>query len=207
MSDAATTVTNSTSTTQPSDPAQTTSQPSTEGTQQPTAGEGPKPEPQPEYVPLTDESFKIDLPEGAALDPALKSGFMNLANELKLPRETVDKITALQVDALKRGAEAQAKQWDELQQTWRKEVESHPKFGGDKLQPSLGKISEFINAHSSNPDGVRQAIDQTGLGNHPLMVELLLAAADTLSEGRPATGTPAAGPTSLADSLFPTMRK
>ncbi len=205
MSDAVTPEQTTTSTTPTND--QTVAN-STATTGVPNAPQQPSTENKPaEFVPLTDESFKLDLPEGVTLDPELKSGFMNLANDLKLPRETVDKLAELHTGALRRAVEQQAKQWDDLQQQWRKEVESSPKFGGDKLQPSLGKISEFINKFSSNPDGVRQAIDQTGLGNHPLMVELLLAAANTLSEGTPATGAPAAAPASLADSIYTTMRK
>lgn len=158
------------------------------------------------YVPLTETDLQITLPEGATLDKDLQTGFLNLVNERKLPREVTDDLVKLHNGALQRMVETQAREWNDLQDKWRGEVENHPKFGGANLEPSLGKISEFINKFSSDPNGARQVIDQTGLGNNPLMVELFLAAASAVSEGTPAVGQPAAGADSLANKLYPTMK-
>lgn len=171
----------------------------------PPAPESPLPA-SPEFVPYTDEGLQIQLPEGATLDGDLKKGFVSIANELKLPKEAVDKFVSLQTESVKRAIEKQAADWNAVQEDWRKQVETHPKFGGEKLAPALGKISEFINTNSSDPNGFRKAIDDTGLGNHPLVVELLLRAAETVSEGKPTQGNPAGGPRDLASALYPTMK-
>lgn len=161
----------------------------------------------PEFVPYTAESIK--LPEGVTIDESLRDGFIQFANERKLAPEVVNHLVELQVGAVRAASEKASTQWAETQQQWRSEVEKHATFGGEKLAPVLGKISEFIDAHSSNPAAFRQMMDITGAGNNVHVIELLSKAAEIVSEGKPVPTPSPSGSVGndLAALLYPTMKR
>jgi len=169
----------------------------------PKTDEPPKQEPTaPE--PLTMESIK--LPEGFTVDEEISNNFLEVMNDAKLtPGERAQKLIDLQAGLMAKAAEANYKAWSDMQTQWQDEVRADPEIGGEKLAPALGEISKLVDTYGS-PE-LRQALDLTGAGNNPHVIKFLHKIAKDLGEGGPVLGAPSQSKDSLADRLYPSMKK
>lgn len=160
-----------------------------------------------EYTPLKAEDLTI--PEGMEVDQEGMDGFLNLVNEHQLPREAVDQLVALQADVMGRAADALSEAYDTMLSQWREEAKSHPDFGGDKLNPTLGKINAMIREEAGEQaQEIFQALDLTGAGNHPAIIGFLSKLAAKYAEGTPTVGQPGMlNEASLAERMFPNQGK
>lgn len=184
----------------PPEATPTTTPPSEAPTTDPSlVSEPAKPAAVPEFTPLTREDFKL---EGEVADDIL-SEFLTTANELKLPKETAEKLVALNQRLTTAGAERIAAQWLQTQSEWQQATRTE---FGERLDTSLANVKQLINEYGSKE--VFEVMDLTGAGNHPAIIKLLSAVADKLvKEAGPIQGAPSSAPQSVADILFPTMRK
>lgn len=169
----------------------------------PKAGDPPKQEPAaPE--PLTLEQIKF--PEGFTVDEDASKGFLEVMNDDKLTgAERAQKLVDLQTGLMQKMAEANYAEWTAMQTQWQDEVRADPDIGGDKLEPALGEISKLVDRYGS-PE-LRQAFDLTGAGNNRHVIKFLHKIAKDLGEGGPVLGAPSQSKDSLADRLYPSMKK
>jgi len=158
----------------------------------------------PPVEPLTFEALK--MPEGFTVDEDTSKSFVELMNDDKLTTaERAQKLIEMQSSLLTKAGETLQKQWSDQQTAWQEEVRADPEIGGDKLEPALGKISQLLDKYGS-PE-LRGVFDATGAGNHPQIVKFLHKIANDLSEGTPVSGAPASAEPSLAQQLYPSMKK
>lgn len=159
----------------------------------------------PEFTPITAEALTI--PEGFTIDEAQRDGFLALANELKLPAETANKLVAFQANLSKAASEGTSKAWEEHNKTWQNEVRADPEIGGQKLDGVLSGISKVIDQYGS-PE-LRQALASTGAGNNIHVVRFIHKIAGVLTEAGPISGSPGKVAQSLENLLYdhPTSRK
>ena len=82
----------------------------------------------------------------------------------------------------------------DLQNQWVSEIKADPDIGGDRLKASLASADRAIDR--LNVPGLREALNFTGAGNHPAVVESVRASrADDRGRPLPARpARPAAGP-------------
>ena len=173
---------------------------------------------------LTADSYTFTLPDNIQVNDALlgeaKSFFAaaGIAPETatSLVQTLVPKLLEGQVQAL---ANAQQEQFNQLQATWVGEINAMPEFKGEARKASEAAIASALDAFGPTvqreaADGTkktvnlaREAMDITGAGNNPAIVQLVLSMAKALSEGSPTgLGRPAGrqAPRTLGGVLYPT---
>jgi len=177
--------------------------PETKTTPEPASSQSTVPEAAPE--PFTFD--KLTLPEGFTVDDETSKSFTDLINDASLsPAEKAQKLVDLQVGLATKSSESAAAQWVEVQKQWQDQARADPVIGGDKLEPALGAIAKLIDSQGEAAASIRQVMDLTGAGNHPVMIKFLSKIASEFSEGGPVPGDPPAGQQSLAQKLFPSMK-
>lgn len=132
-------------------PADGSAEPNPDGGNEP--GDG-------KQTPPADPYAELKLPDGAAVDEAQLANYKKLAKELNLSSENAQRVLDFEA---KRLAEGAAK----ASQAWQEQVKQEY---GDNLPTVMATCARAIDKFGD--DGLRDLLDQTGLGNHPLMVKL-----------------------------------
>ena len=136
------------------------------------------------------EPFK--LPEGAKLDAPLMEKFTDLLGANKLSQEIgqalIDQHLSVMQTAMAAQAQAQAadnvKAYNDMRSGWVDEIKSDPKIGGNRLDTHLVRSRKMIEQFV--PVDQRAAFDQalnvTGMGDHPAFHRMLATIADWFDE-------------------------
>ena len=159
----------------------------------------PAPEPVAEATPLTAE--QLTLPEGVAPDPEALASFVEFANGAQLAPEQAQAALDLyhaQVSALQTQI---AEQWETTQKEWADAARALPEIGGPNLDRTLSEVASVIDRYGSQD--LRTALDVTGAGNHPAVVQFLHRIASVINERPPVSGQPTSTtPKSRAERLY-----
>lgn len=131
------------------------------------------------------------LPEGIKLDGDQLTAATTLFKESGLTQEAAQKMVDFHVAQLKASGEAPMKAYNDLRQSWRDEVVKE--FGpldGAKIKTVKENYSRVLNAVGDQTlaNNVRQAMDVSGLGDHPAMLSLFNKLAEFVTEGRHVAG-------------------
>lgn len=164
-------------------------------------GASPAPEPAPaaEAEPLTVDALK--LPEGAAPDPEALTSYVEFANAQGLNVEQAQAALDLHAQTLTQFSAHMQQEWENTQNAWQEQCRALPDIGGDKLEPALGQIAQVVERYGSKE--LREALDVTGAGNHPAVVQFLHRISKVVNEAPPVSGQPTAtAPTSRAERMF-----
>ncbi len=156
------------------------------------------------------------LPDGYQFDKASLDQATTLFKEAGLSQDAAQKMVDFYAANSLQAAEAPYKEWANLQKQWTGEIAD--RFPGEKSTQVRSMISNVIDSTlpPSLARGLRTALDITGAGSHPDVVEALSILLKPLSEGTPVRGNaPAAsgqrapdqGPPSIADALYGHLRK
>lgn len=155
-----------------------------------------------EFTPLTADD--LTFTEGFEVQDEFRDDFLKIVNDQEMShKDRAQALTGLYEKAVTQQAEASTTLWAETQTKWRDEVKADPEIGGDKLQPTLGRISRLLSEYGN--DKTLQAFDLTGAGNHPEIVRLLGKLADKLVEPEATVGAPTNQRGDAASRLFPSM--
>ena len=147
------------------------------------------------------------LPEGIPADAKLMEGFKGLAKEMGLSQEAAQKFVTLQGEHAKVSMEAMVKE-AEAQKV--KILEQYKNDTIKELGPEYQKELSFA-AKALDRFGtpeLRKLMDETGLGNHPLLVKSWVAIGKTMAEDGapgPAGTPPANGEAEQMKRMFPSM--
>ena len=163
-----------------------------------------------EYTPITQEQFKAFYPEGATLDEGSTTKFIELATGHKLGEEAVKALVGYDHSRTEAAETAGQKEWDDTQAGWKSELEKDPLLtGGDGYEKNLAKVATVLKDYGGKPgesglNELQEALNMTGMGNHPAMGRFLMKVVAALpGEGTPATGNPPSETKSAAQTLFP----
>jgi len=156
-----------------------------------------------EGEPLAAEA--LQFPEGFQVDEGLRDEFLGIVNDAEMSAaDRANALIGLQGKVLEAASEANSAAWNQMQETWQKEVKADPEIGGGNFQATLDKVGNLVAEYGS--DELKQAMDITGAGNHPAVIRFLAKVADQLTEvSKPVVGTPASS-LSAAQRLYPTMK-
>lgn len=145
---------------------------------------------------------EIKLPEGFEIDEAVRNDFVKLVNDEGIPRSAVEKLVALQANAMKAASEAGSKLFADMQTQWQTQAKADPTIGGDKLAGVLSGISKLID-QADAPDKVRELMDTTGFGNHPEAIKWLHKLVPMFTEpGAAPSGKPNTPERSAAQKIY-----
>ena len=136
------------------------------------------------------EDFKA--PEGQKLDAAAIAKATPLFKELGLSQEGAQKLVDFYREATAEQAAAPYKAYQDTVAEWLKQSQDHPDLRG-KLAPGgevnvrIGKLLDSIPDTKLASD-FREAMDITGVGNHPAFIRLMDHFAKQLTEGTHVAG-------------------
>lgn len=115
------------------------------------------------------ENYEFQVPEGLELDKELSDKFTDVAKELGLNNEQANKVVGLYAEKVMDMQKAQTEAWNKQVSDWASELKSDPDFGGAKFEENAEIARMAINKFGG--DELKQALNDTGLGNHPAFVK------------------------------------
>lgn len=157
----------------------------------------------------------LTLPEGFELDEEVGKTFAEILSDDKLtPQERGQKFLDLHTTALKEVAESVKKQveeaslktYTEMNAKWRDEIKALPEF---KANPDAeaGKVMQALLSVGANEDFFK-ALDLTGAGNNPAILQILHRLTSPLFEGTAVNGSGKPASTKrLGDNIYTSTAK
>lgn len=132
------------------------------------------------------DAYEFAVPEGHELTDDIKAELTATAKERGMTQEAAqqmlndraawaDKFKAVQTDAMTKA-----------RTEWESASKQDKEFGGDKLAENLGVARKALDQFAT-PE-LRSLLNQSGLGNHPEVIRLLVRAGKAISEDRIVTG-------------------
>ena len=170
-------------------PPQETAQ-TAEGTQGDKATDG---------APETYEDFT--LPDGVEVDTKALEGFIPVAKELNLTQTEAQALIDYESKRVEEFTSAQTASWNEMQTEWRTATQSDKEIGGPAFDQSLANAKKFLGAYGTNE--LIEALDATGMGNHPELIRAFSRAGKAMGEDNLAIGGVSNTPRSPEDILYP----
>jgi hypothetical protein len=136
------------------------------------------------------EDFKV--PDGVKLDPAAIAKVAPIFKELGLSQEGAQKLVDTYRELSAEAAAAPYKAYQDTVAGWLKESQDHPDLRG-KLGPGQEVNVRIAKLLDGVPDAklasdFREAMDITGVGNHPAFIRLMDHFAKQLTEGTHVAG-------------------
>lgn len=166
-----------------------------ESEEKPNEGEVQSEEPAP--LPTYDA---FTLPEGITADSELLSEFTKDLAEFELTtkadhtamqdfgQKLIDRYVAESAQTAERISKYYQETFEKQKLQWREETEKDPELGGNRIETTKDAAKSFIKTHGGSPENqvaFYKLMDETGLGNHPVIIRLLANAGANMQEGRP----------------------
>lgn len=162
-----------------------------------------KPEVPKEAEKIVPEKYEFKAPEGMELDADLLESANPILKELKLSQDEAGKLFGLMV----KKTEMDNQRYQKIVDGWKDQT---IKDLGSDYQTKLAVTAKFIDKFGgSKADEIRQVLKDTGLGNHPAIVQLFIEAGKHFSNDSFVTGATKNQPTSdeaIARKLFPNTK-
>lgn len=169
----------------------------------------------PSEVPAVFDLAAITLPEGFTLDEEVGKSFAEILSDDKLSsQQRGQKFMDLHTTALKAATESvveQVKQnnldnYTKMNETWRSQIKDLPEFKANP-EAEAGKVMQALVSLGAGEDFFK-AIDLTGAGNHPAILQVLHRLASPHFEGAAVSGN---GKTTsakrLGDNIYTSTNK
>lgn len=142
------------------------------------------------------------LPEGMELDTAILGEFKDFAKELNLPQDKAQKIVDFQTKLAAKQAEEYQAAVTRQGEAWATAVKNDPELGGENYDKSVASAVKVIQAFGD--DGLRDLLNNSGLGNHPALFKFCHRVSQAISEDKfvlPGNQPAAAKEMSLIDAF------
>lgn len=133
------------------------------------------------------DKYEYKLPEGYSLDPKTKDKADAVFKELGLPQEGAQKLVDMYRELTTEAFQAPYKAYQDTVAGWLKEAQDHPDLRG-KLGPGQEvnvRIAKLIDGFPDQKlaSDFREAMDISGIGNHPAFIRAFDYVAKQLTEG------------------------
>lgn len=153
-----------------------------------------------EVVPEKYEPWK--LPEGMTLMPEIGDKFGSIAKELKLSQDKAQRLIDLAVEMTAKQHEEMGKAFTEIRESW---LRDSRKMLGNDAEKSLSYAAKALDKFGNAK--LREALNETGFGNHPEMVNFIVNVGKTIAEDNFPEGKPAGvGQKDLASVIYPSKK-
>jgi hypothetical protein len=145
------------------------------------------------------EDYKV--PDGFTLDPDVKTKADSLFKQLGIPQDGAQKLVDMYRELTTEAFQAPFKAYQDTVSGWLKEAQDHPdlrgKLGpGQEVNVRIGKLLDGVPDAKLASD-FREAMDITGVGNHPAFIRMMDHFAKQLTEGTHVAGN---GPSRFGQS-------
>lgn len=147
------------------------------------------------------DKYEFNAPDGVSYDDTVIAQFSEVAKELNLPQDAAQKVLDKVAPVIRA---RQAEQLEAARTEWAESAKVDKEFGGDKLNENLGLAKKALDKFGS-PE-LRTLLNESGLGNHPEVIRLMVRAGKAISEDSfvPGGNAKPGASASLADRLYPT---
>ena len=142
---------------------------------------------------------EITLPEGITID----EDFKPLSIELNLSQDQTQKLVDYKIKADKKAAEANQAQFNEVVENLQKETKEMLGANYNKEMSYAARVMNLLPKEDQNE--LKEVLNISGIGNHPKVVKMMIAAGKALSEDKFVDGNKTNTPMSTADVLFGDM--
>jgi hypothetical protein len=156
-----------------------TETPTTEPSPAPAAVEPvvtPPPAVMAEPPPAAVDYTKLAAPDAIKNDLGMVDAIRGIAAKHNVPLEAAQGI----VDQLGAQAKAAADEWATIREDWKAQIAADKEIGGPELEANRAIASKVIDAYGT-PE-LREWLNESGIGDHPLLVKLLVKAGKDLAE-------------------------
>lgn len=134
----------------------------------------------------------LELPaELASVPEEQQTLFLGLLNNPELASDRkafAREALTVHNQLLENAAAEMAREFESTQAAWQDQVRALPEFAGDRFEPAFGEIAKLVNRYGDKD--FREAMNLTGVGNHPAMARFLLKIAKDVNEAKPISGSP-----------------
>jgi len=171
-------------------------------------------EPKADTKPAAPEAYTpFKLPEGIKLDGEALTKATELFKGLGLSQDAAQSLVDFHTAALKSVAEGPAAAYKEMTDGWREAQKADPEIGpkADAIKQTVGKALATLGDPKLVSD-FQEAMNITGVGDHPAFIKVMNAWASRVVEGSPvraggpaAVTAPDAKPRSIANALYPNL--
>jgi hypothetical protein len=170
-------------------------------------------EPAKEAAKAPEAYAEFKVPDGFTLDPEVAKRAGGLFKELNLSQDGAQKLIDLYTAETKAAFEAPFNAYQDMRKGWRDAVSSDREMG-HRLPEIKTNVTQMLNTHLGPilADQFREAMDLTGVGDHPAFVRAFDLLSQLLVESRshiagnrasPFGQTRTAQPLSAAQALYP----
>lgn len=143
----------------------------------------------------------FQLPDGIELDTEALESFIPIAKDLNLTQDKAQKLVDYEAKRVQEFIDVQQESWQDMQKEWRASVKADKELGGPAFDQSLADANIFINKYGT-PE-LREALNSTGIGNHPEFIRAFSRAGKAMGEDKLTTGDVSNMKKSPEDILFP----
>ena len=167
----------------------------------------------PPVTPKVPETYDFKVPEGTELDAAVVEKASPIFKELGLSQEQAQKLVDFYSAHTSESQKAIAKAVEDMRSDWRSQIMSDKDIGGkiEQVKVELGRAKDRLPAEIRT--AFEEAMNTTGMGDHPAIVKGLYEFAKLVNEGTHVTGgnpsphgqakTGNANQPTLAGALYP----
>jgi hypothetical protein len=153
-----------------------------------------------------DKYEDFSLPEDFEADEEVLGEFKDFAKEAGLSQEKAQNLIDMQTKLQSRTMDQISKRVEKVQSDWKEATESDKEFGGKDLDANLAIARKALDKFGGK--GINEALNETGMGNHPELVRLLVNVGKAMGEDDVLNdGTNPGGDKSAAEKMFPDMPK
>lgn len=124
--------------------------------------------------------IEVELPEGIEADAVLLEEFKPIAKELGLDSAKAQRLIDLAVKMQNRWVEKGQEHYTNTNKQWVEQVKADKDVGGAKFKDSVGAARSAIK-HFGGPE-LGKAIDELGIGNHPVLFRAFVKIGKALAE-------------------------
>lgn len=159
------------------------------------------PENQRQQPTVTAGEYTLKLPEGREIvDHALMGEFSTVAKEFKLGNDQAQKLADLHMKGIDAALKATIASVEKEQAAWRAELRNDTVFGGTQFDATV-RDAKWVLDQMGNADEVKrlkQELNMSGLGDHPVMIKGLAKIARQLRQA----GVPSPRKMTVAERMF-----
>ncbi len=167
-------------------------------------------------APETYSEFKV--PEGYQMDEKTLGEATKVFKDMNLSQENAQKLVDFYAAKSLEQAEQPYKQYEDMRNTWRDSIVKDKDLGNgvdnlrDDVKANIGRTIDSLGPELSR--SFREAMDLTGVGDHPAFVKAMNTLAQRLTEGQHVSGkgpsqhgqvAPGSRPRSAAQAVFPNL--
>lgn len=130
------------------------------------------------------EKYEFKMPDGVKVNQELVDGLSPVLKDMKITQAQAQKLVDAYTPIILKQAQAMAKTqadesikvFNQIKTDWKEQTN---KMLGTNKDAELGHAARFINQYGTKE--LRQALNDTGLGNHPELVRIFIAAGKKLA--------------------------